>query len=155
MFDQFFQLQALPVGHYTGIYDPRLVILSYLVAVFASYVALDLTGRLRDQNNDETTNRLWLLGGAIAMGAGIWSMHFIGMLSFAIPGLSLRYDVLWTVISLLVAIFASGFALYLLKRSVINVVHLAAGGIILGLAIASMHYTGMAAMLITLNIRYL
>jgi NO-binding membrane sensor protein with MHYT domain len=155
MLDQFFQLQALPADHYTGIYDLRLVVLSYMVAVFASYIALDLTGRLRDHNSNETASRLWLLGGAIAMGAGIWSMHFIGMLSFTIPGLSLRYDLLWTILSLVVAIFVSGFALHLLKRSVINVIHLAAGGIILGLGIASMHYTGMAGMLIALNIRYL
>lgn len=67
----------------------------------------------------------------------------------------MQYDLFWTVFSLLVAILASGFALYLLKKSIINVVHLVAGGIILGIAIASMHYTGMEAMLITLNIRYL
>lgn len=151
----FFQLQPLPANQYIGSYDYRLVLLSYLVAVFASYIALDLTGRLRDKNNTKATTILWLVGGSIAMGAGIWSMHFIGMLSFSIPGLTLQYDMFWTILSLIVAIVASAFALYLLKRSIINVIHLAAGGIILGLAIASMHYTGMAAMLITLNIRYL
>lgn len=151
----FFQFLPLPVDRYNGIYDIRLVTLSYVVAVFASYIALDMVGRLRDKNNTETSSLFWLLGGAIAMGAGIWSMHFIGMLSFRIPGLTLQYGFFWTAISLLVAIFASGFALYILKKSIVNVVHLAAGGIILGLAIASMHYTGMEGMLITLNVRYL
>ena len=126
-----------------------------MVAVFASYIALDLTGRLRDRNNTQMSSLLWLIGGAVAMGAGIWSMHFIGMLSFKIPGIVLQYDLLWTSLSLVVAILASGFALFLLKASLINIIHLVTGGIILGLAIASMHYTGMAAMLITLNIRYL
>jgi len=151
----YFQTGPLPADQYFGVYDLRLVALSYMVAVFASYIALDLTGRLRDRNNTRTSSLLWLIGGSIAMGAGIWSMHFIGMLSFKIPGITLQYDLFWTGISLLVAIFASGFALYLLKKNIINVVHLIAGGVILGFAIASMHYTGMEGMLITLNIRYL
>lgn len=155
MFADFFQILPLPTNRLSGIYDFRLVILSFLVAISASYIALDLVARLRDRNNTPTSSLLWILGGAIAMGSGIWSMHFIGMLSFKIPGLTLEYDFFWTVLSLLVAIVASGFALTLLKTSIINVLHLVAGGIILGLAIASMHYTGMEAMLITLNIRYL
>jgi NO-binding membrane sensor protein with MHYT domain len=151
----FFQYGAIPLDSYSGVYDMRLVALSYMVAVFASYIALDLTGRLRDHNNTKASSLLWLVGGSIAMGAGIWSMHFIGMLSFKITGLNFEYDIYWTGFSLIVAILASLFALFLLKRSVINIVHLIAGGIILGLAIASMHYTGMEGMLITLNIRYL
>lgn len=155
MFPQFFQTTSIPVDHFSGSYDYRLVILSFMVAMFASYIALDLTGRLRDISNTVTSTSLWLIGGAIAMGSGIWSMHFIGMLSFTIPGLTLKYDSLWTAFSLLVAILASGFALYLLKVPRIRIEHYIAGGIILGLAIASMHYTGMEAMLITLNIKYL
>lgn len=154
MYSDFFQGSVVPADAFSGIYSPGLVMLSCLVAIFASYTALDLTGRLRDKGNTRTSNLLWLIGGAIAMGSGIWSMHFIGMLSFTIPGISLEYDYFWTAVSLIVAICASGFALFLLKKSIINVVHLMAGGIILGFAIASMHYTGMAAMLISLNIRY-
>lgn len=155
MYTTFFQLSTLPTNQLIGIYDLKLVILSFLVAVMASYIALDLTGRLRDHNNTKKDVGLWLLGGSIAMGSGIWSMHFIGMLSFTIPGIVLQYDLLWTIFSLFVAIFASCFALYILKKSIINIIHLIAGGVILGLAIASMHYTGMAAMLISLNIAYL
>jgi NO-binding membrane sensor protein with MHYT domain len=84
----YFQTLPLPANSYNGTYDLRLVALSYIVAVFASYIALDMTGRLRDRNNTKTSGLLWLLGGAIAMGSGIWSMHFIGMLSFSIPGLT-------------------------------------------------------------------
>lgn len=152
---EFFQQNAPPLDQFTGIYDLKLVALSFIVAIMASYIALDFTRRLRDRNNTKNDIFLWLIGGAVAMGSGIWSMHFIGMLSFSIPGLFLQYDLFWTLLSLFVAIFASGFALFLLKKSIINVIHLIAGGVILGLAIASMHYTGMMAMLISLNIKYL
>jgi len=151
----FFQLFPIASDQLHGQYDLRLVILSWLVAVFASYIALDLVGRLRDTSNTKADILFWLVGGSIAMGAGIWSMHFIGMLSFTIPGLTLRYDLFWTGFSLLVAVLVSGFALYLLKAATLNLMHLLVGGVILGLGIASMHYTGMGGMLITLNIRYL
>ncbi|HEU5281529.1 MAG TPA: MHYT domain-containing protein [Gammaproteobacteria bacterium] len=155
MFSNYFQGSPLPSDLLVGAYDINLIILSFLVATAASYIALDLTGRLRDMNNTPLQTKLWLLGGAIAMGSGIWSMHFIGMLSFTIPGLTLEYDFFWTALSLLVAIVASGFALSLLKSSSVHLKHYIAGGVILGLAVASMHYTGMEAMLISLNIRYL
>src|SRR5579872_620270 len=155
MLNNFFQTATLPTDQFIGSYNLSLVLLSFLVAVAASYIALDLTGRIRDISNTPTARTLWLIGGSIAMGAGIWSMHFIGMLSFTIPGLPLRYDLFWTGFSLIVAILASCFALYLLQSKKIRIEHYIAGGVILGLAIASMHYTGMEAMLITLNIRYL
>jgi NO-binding membrane sensor protein with MHYT domain len=154
VYDSYFQLNALPADRLIGVYDIRLVFLSFIVAVFASYIALDFTGRLRE-NNTTRSRILWLIGGAVAMGAGIWSMHFIGMLSLTVPGITLQYDTFWTVFSLVVAILASGFALYILQVSVINIIHLVSGGVLLGLAIACMHYTGMAGLLISLNIRYL
>lgn len=153
--ENYFQIGDLPSNELIGHYDWRLVALSYMVAVVASYLALDLTDRLRDPSNSPFSSLLWLIGGSIAMGSGIWSMHFVGMLSFTIPNVTLQYDLFWTVISLIVAIFVSGFAFFILKRSALNVIHIIAGGFILGVAIASMHYTGMAAMLISLDIRYL
>lgn len=155
MFTEFFQSGVLPSDQYVGSYSISLVFLSFFVAVAASYIALDVTGRIRDVSNTFRSSLLWLLGGAIAMGSGIWSMHFIGMLSFSIPGLSFRYDFFWTVLSLIVAILASGFAFYLLQSTKARMEHYVAGGVILGLAIAAMHYTGMEGMLITLNVRYL
>ncbi len=155
MLADFFQLGAIPTSAMTGEYDIRLVILSYLVASFASFIALDITGRLRDIGNTPLVSTLWLIGGSVAMGAGIWSMHFIGMLAFSMPHMSMAYDPIWTAISMLVAIGASAFALFLLKPKVINVMHTVMGGIILGIAIASMHYTGMYAMKISMNIHYL
>jgi NO-binding membrane sensor protein with MHYT domain len=98
---------------------------------------------------------MWLFGGAFAMGAGIWSMHFIGMLAFSIPNRPMNYELYWTSLSMMVAVLASGFALYLLKEHVIHVRRLALGGVILGLAIASMHYVGMEGMTDSMTIHYL
>src|SRR2546425_8066877 len=67
----------------TGIYDLRLVALSVVVAAIASYAALDLAGRVSTSKGKASA--AWLLGGALAMGTGIWSMHFIGMLAFNLP----------------------------------------------------------------------
>ncbi|HVE43736.1 MAG TPA: MHYT domain-containing protein [Gammaproteobacteria bacterium] len=155
MLESFFQMTALPANEMLGTYDFRLVILSYIVASFASFVALDITGRLRDVGNTRFVTTVWLIGGAISMGAGIWSMHFIGMLAFNMPMMTMSYDEFWTGFSLLVAIMASAFALFLLKPRIINFIHLFVGGIILGLAIAAMHYTGMQAMKISMNIHYI
>lgn len=148
-----FQSGPVPADAILGTYNFRLVALSYVIAVLASYVALDLTGQLRA----EKTRRLklfWLLGGAFAMGAGIWSMHFIGMLAFIMP-MSMRYDLSWTGASMVVAILASAFALYLLQTEGRPFISMALGGVILGIGIAAMHYMGMEAMADHLNIRYL
>jgi NO-binding membrane sensor protein with MHYT domain/two-component sensor histidine kinase len=154
MLGDFFQLGALPANHMEGWYDIRLVILSYIVATFASYIALDITGRLRDISNTQLSISLWLGGGALAMGAGIWSMHFIGMLAFKMD-MPMYYDVYWTALSMVVAIAASGFALFILKSRSISFINIVFGGVILGFAIAAMHYTGMAAMQINMTIHYL
>jgi NO-binding membrane sensor protein with MHYT domain len=155
MLEDFFQLTPEPANQMLGTYDLRLVLLSYMVAFLASYVALDVAGRLRDVSNTPLTRRLWIAGGALAMGAGIWSMHFIGMLAFTMHGMIMTYDLSWTGLSLLVAIFASAFALYLLTPRDMHVSHMAFGGVILGLAIASMHYLGMQGMSSSMDIHYL
>lgn len=155
MLEQFFQLGPIPANQLLGTYSVGLVILSYLVATFASYIALDITSRLRDVSITKSSMLMWLFGGAFAMGAGIWSMHFIGMLAFSIPNTPMSYALSWTALSMVVAILASGFALYLLKEQVIKVVTLVLGGIILGFAIASMHYLGMEGMRGHMNIHYL
>lgn len=155
MLENFFQLGPVPKSHMVGFYNINLIILSYLVATFASYIALDMTARIRDVNNSKLGAIGWLLGGSVAMGAGIWSMHFIGMLAFTMPGMSISYDFFWTGLSMIVAILASGFAFLLLKPLEIRVTRLILGGIILGLSIASMHYLGMEAMQINVNIHYI
>jgi diguanylate cyclase len=135
----------------TGTYSPALVALSFLVAVAASYVALALAARITAVHGWAVG--YWLLGGAVAMGTGIWSMHFIGMLAFHLP-IPMSYDVGTTVASLLLAIVVSGFALFIVSRNVVGLRTLALAGPIMGLGIAGMHYVGMAAMEVVPPIRY-
>lgn len=135
----------------SGSYDPRLVALSIVIAIVSSYTAFSLAGRIIG-----TTGRrsfLWLAGGAFAMGIGIWSMHFIGMLAFSLP-VPITYNVGITALSLLIAISVSGFALYIVSRPSLGTLRLLAGGVLMGLGIASMHYTGMYAMNMSMKIRY-
>ena len=92
-----------------GVYNPLLVFLSLVVASLAAYTALELTGRIASLPGWK--RRLpWLVGGAVAMGVGIWSMHFIGMMAFSLP-IPLGYTLGPTVLSLLIAVLVSGFAL--------------------------------------------
>jgi methyl-accepting chemotaxis protein PixJ len=124
-------------------YNPTLVTLSILIAVVASYTALTLTERVTIAYG--RVRLAWLIGGAITMGIGIWSMHFVAMLAFSLP-MPIAYDV-WTVVfSTLPAIIASGGALFLTSRRVLNIQELLIGGVLMGIGIASMHYIGMAAM---------
>jgi hypothetical protein len=89
----------------TGTYNLYLVALSILVAAFASYTALDFGGRVAATRT--VAPRVWLVAAAIAMGGGIWSMHFIAMLAFNMP-VPMSYDVGLTTLSLIVAIFVTG-----------------------------------------------
>jgi diguanylate cyclase (GGDEF)-like protein len=134
-----------------GTYNNWVVLLSLLVAILASYTALDLASRITASTGAAAV--AWLLGGAFAMGLGIWSMHFIGMLAFRLP-IPMAYDVGITIASMLIAIVVSGFALLTVTRSSLRPRRLAAGGVLMGIGICSMHYTGMAAMEVLPGIRY-
>ena len=127
----------------TGTYDPYLVALSILVAVFASYTALDLGGRVAAARG--LARRVWLAAAAITMGGGIWSMHFVAMLAFIIPT-PMSYDIGLTTLSLVVAMFVTGGGFYVISRHSGSQLRLVLSGIFMGLGIAAMHYTGMAAM---------
>ena len=126
-----------------GSYDYRLVTLSVLIAVMASYAALDLAGRVTSARG--RTRALWLGGGAAAMGMGIWSMHYVGMLALRLP-MDVQYDWPTVLVSLLAAIFASAVALFVVSRRTMGMLRVAVGSIFMGCGIASMHYIGMAAM---------
>lgn len=123
-------------------YQPFLVAFSFLIAVIASYTALDLATLTHE--SPPQSRWLWRLGGAVAMGTGIWSMHFIGMLALKLP-LPVTYNLLITLLSWGVAIIASGLALLLFSRPKLSL-GVFSGGVVMGLAIASMHYLGMAGM---------
>ena len=124
-------------------YNYWLVFVSLLVAILASYTALDLATRIKASRGSAA--RTWLVGGAFSMGVGIWSMHFVGMLAFHLP-IPMGYDVPITLLSMLIAILVSGFALYIVSRDTLSARNLIVGGVLMGLGICAMHYTGMAAM---------
>jgi PAS domain S-box-containing protein len=127
----------------TGSYDYRLVGLSVLIAICAAYAALDLAGRTTAARG--RIRITWLACGAIAMGIGIWSMHYIGMLAFSLP-MPVLYDWPTVLLSLLAAVFASAVALFVVSRKKMGWPRALVGSAIMGGGIATMHYTGMAAM---------
>ena len=126
-----------------GSYEYSLVALSVVIAVIASYAALDLAGRVTQASG--RTRVLWLGGGAITMGMGIWAMHYVGMLAFRLP-IPVEYDWPTVLISLLAAIFAAAIALFVVSRKTMDFQRAVLGSVLMGGAIASMHYIGMAAM---------
>src|SRR5216684_4733345 len=126
-----------------GLYNYALVALSVLIAIFSSYAALDLAGRVTAAGG--WTRALWLLGGAGAMGTGIWSMHYIGMLAFILP-IPVAYHWPTVLLSLIAAILASVVALGVVSRQKMGWFRALAGSVLMGAGIAGMHYIGMAAM---------
>ncbi|MDZ8107714.1 MAG: MHYT domain-containing protein [Nostoc sp. DedQUE12a] len=127
----------------SSIHDLRLITLSIAIAIFASYTALDLAARVTAAK--ASAKVAWLIGGAMVMGIGIWSMHFVAMLAFSMA-IPIAYDMLIVLVSILPAIIASGGALFLASRPVLSIWQLLVGGTLMGIGIASMHYIGMLAM---------
>ena len=132
-------------------YSPLLVILSVLIASAASYTALDLAGRVTAAHGRERL--AWLAGGSLAMGVGIWSMHFIGMLAFHLP-VPIGYQLGRVLLSVLVAVAASALALVVVSRPKASLPALAVGALWMGPAIAGMHYIGMAALNVPARMRF-
>jgi PAS domain S-box-containing protein len=133
----------MPAVTLIGSYNYALVALSVLIAMFASYAALDLAGRVTAAGG--WTRAVWLLGGAAAMGTGIWSMHYIGMLAFLLP-IPVAYHWPTVLLSLFAAILASLVALGVVSRQKMGWFRALAGSVLMGAGVASMHYIGMAAM---------
>jgi PAS domain S-box-containing protein len=134
-----------------GTYDPYLVALSIAVACLASYTALDLGSRI--SGSRQWARLAWVATAATAMGGGIWSMHFIGMLAFIMP-MSVSYDVGQTLLSLVVAIGVTGFGFFMIGTRRVTGLEFTLSGIFMGIGIVSMHYTGMVAMRMPADIRY-
>jgi diguanylate cyclase (GGDEF)-like protein len=135
----------------TSVYNHWLVALSIVVAMLVSYTALRLAARVAA--NEGHGARIWLGIGATAMGIGIWSMHFIGMLAFSLP-IPLAYDIPTTLASLAVAIVTSGFALAITSGQRLTIARLGASAIAMGAGISTMHYMGMGAIAIVPAISY-
>ncbi len=132
-------------------YDTRLVVLSVLIAMCAAYAALDLSGRTAASRG--RVRFAWIASGAVAMGLGIWSMHYIGMLALSLP-VPVLYDLPTVLVSLLAAVFSSAVALWLVSRPHLRAGPVAVASLVMGAGISAMHYTGMAAMRLPAMCRY-
>ena len=134
-----------------GSYDLSLVVLSFFIAILASFVGLDLAIRVKASR--ERARWAWWAGGSISVGLGIWSMHFVGMLAFDLP-IPVRYNVLTVLFSLLAAVLAAAFALYVVSGERLRRRDALFGSLVMGGGIAAMHYVGMAAMRLPATCQY-
>src|SRR6202790_4500087 len=135
-----------------GTHNYWLILLSVIGATMASFVGLDLAGRL-ERFRRRGMGSLWLVAGSLSIGLGIWTMHFIGMLGFHLP-IAVSYDAWITLLSLALAIAGCGASLILVSSGSLGAGKLFGGGTLIGVAIVTMHYTGMAAMNMVPPIRY-
>ena len=126
-----------------GFYDFRLVAASVAIAVLAAYAALDLAGRVTAARG--VAQWSWLGGGALALGLGIWSMHYLGMEALQLP-VPVQYDWPTVLASMLAAVAASAVVLFVVSRKAMGMGSAVIGSLLMGSGIAAMHYIGMEAM---------
>jgi signal transduction histidine kinase len=142
-----------PATAYHGTYDPWLVATSLAIAILAALVALSISGRIVAATSPRA-RWAWTTAGAISMGGGIWSMHFIGMLAFSLP-CGVSYQPVGTVLSMIPGMLASGIALGAISRArEPGPGRLTVSAVLMGAGIGAMHYSGMAAMLPAAMLRY-
>ncbi|WP_151702423.1 EAL domain-containing protein [Nitrincola alkalilacustris] len=129
---------------YHGSHAPGLVLLSVLIAILAAYTSFGYS-RLMRSPGTAVNHRAWHFSGAVAMGLGVWAMHFTGMVSFSLP-VEVDYQISLTLISVVPAILAAYVTLSVITRREPSFSRIALGGLLMGGGIGVMHYTGMAAM---------
>ncbi|MGY2575398.1 PAS domain S-box protein [Vibrio sp. C8] len=152
MFDHFFVVDVSPDKLVTGTYNVWLVVVSVFLASMASFFALRLASTAR--HIQLASHRLIaLLSGSFVMAGGIWSMHFVGMLAFAMPH-TMEYDHHITALSFVPAVLASYFVLKSLINETYSLKVTLRNGFIVGAGIGAMHYIGMEAMIMDLDLRY-
>ena len=151
LLDQFFIFGEIPANAESGCYILSLVLLSYIVASFASYITLDLTGKIIREKQHQA---LMHYVGAFVAGSGIWSMHFLGMLAYKMD-MYIQYDPFLTALSAVPAIIVAYFVLDIVKKGHLNLHHILFAATLLGAGICTMHYLGMAAMKMDGQIRYI
>jgi len=135
-----------------GHHDASLVALALIVAVAGAYTSLDLARRSR--HSAPEARRYWLAAAGVALGGGIWSMHFVAMLAFQMPNIEMTYNVGLTALSFLLAVSFTGTGFAVFSRTKISLPRLSAAGTLMALGIAAMHYVGMAAMNVHSHITY-
>ncbi|MBZ5877376.1 EAL domain-containing protein [Chromohalobacter israelensis] len=147
----FLTSQGLP-DSIQGEWDIKLIALSCLVAWLAAGLGLLIGDRMQEANG-KWQRQGWLLAGAAMMGLGVWSMHFTGMLALRLP-LPMHYDAGLTLLSLVPAMLGSGYALRIMAMSRPRLSDSLVGGVVLGMGIGIMHYLGMEAMRMPVEVRY-
>jgi len=153
MLDNLFLFDSLPANAEHGTYDWFLVLASYVVACFASYAGLTIAMKIFVAPSQKRKRVLHILG-SLAIGSGIWSMHFIGMLAYKMQ-MEMHYDPLLTIVSMLFAVGVAYFVLYITQAVKLSMTRTTIGAMFLGLGIAGMHYTGMAAMQMHAQLYYI
>ena len=138
---------------YTGSYSVPLVILSLLVAALAAFASISHVELMRSTPSSSVRFR-WHLIGAVAMGVGVWTMHFIGMVAFRLPLNGIYFDPGMTLLSVLPAIFAGYIALTIVEKPKPSAAAILLGGALMGLGIGAMHYIGMSGMRIEARMLY-
>lgn len=135
-----------------GNWNAVLVLISILIAIYASCIAFQVAGQARAVHHT-VRREIMLLAGSLALGGGVWSMHFVGMLAFHLP-MPLEYGMGTTLFSMTPSVAASWIALRLIVKEHISTAQLLTGGVLVGSGIGLMHYTGMAAMNMDHLLRY-
>ncbi len=125
-------------------YNYGLVLVSILISIGASFAALSLEERVRAAPT-AALRRLWLICGAVTMGIGIWSMHYLGMLALKLP-VPVFYHWPTVLLSFLLAVASSSVALWVVSAELLSLRRLLVGGVLMGSGIGGMHYVGMEAM---------
>jgi diguanylate cyclase (GGDEF)-like protein len=124
-------------------YDPWFVVASLLIASFAAHVAFDLAKRVHGATRQAALR--WWAGASLALGGGLWCMHFVGMLAFTLP-IALGYGAGMTLLAWAAAVATAGVALFIATREKQTQLHLTAAALVMGLGITAMHFIGMAAL---------
>jgi diguanylate cyclase (GGDEF)-like protein/PAS domain S-box-containing protein len=136
----------------SGHYDLRLVLLSLLISVLASWAAIEIASSISFQKT-RRRRTLWVLFGASALGIGVWAMHYVAMLAYRMA-MPVLYDVPTVALSLFAAIVSFGLALHLVSSRSFSYRTMIAGGLLMGGGISAMHYVGMAAMRMNARLTY-
>ncbi|GEN84557.1 putative signaling protein [Sporosarcina luteola] len=134
-----------------GTYNIYIVALSVIIAVLASYSALNIAAKISNANGK--MKYFWLFSGSFVMGSGVWSMHFIGMLAFEIHA-NMDYDASLTLLSMIASVLSSFIAFYITMPQIVDMKRLILGGFTMGSGIVAMHYIGMEAMIMPMELSY-
>jgi PAS domain S-box-containing protein len=136
----------------TSVHDPYLISLSFVIAIFGAFTALNLASRIRTSSG--RSRAAWLAAAATALGGGIWSMHFVAMLAFSMPGMLISYEITATLLSLCLAIGFTGAGLAIIDWRRAAASRTLAAGLLIGAGVVSMHYLGMAGMRMPATLTY-